>query len=240
MRISIILPVLNETYSLRETVEIIHGENPECNFEYVIATHPKRTQEESRKVIGELCKKYTVVHVEQDRPFIGGALCKAIEHSKGDYTILMASDLETDPHTVKDLIKKMKEGFDIVATSRWIGKGSFKGYDPAKLLFNKIFQWFFGILYRTSLTDLTFAYRLYATPILKAFDWEEQKHPVLFELILKPLRMRRYKITEIPSSWSARTEGESQNTFMQNFNYFKVGFRLLFKSKKDLLKKATH
>ena len=98
----------------------------------------------------------------------------------------MSSDLETDPHTVKSLIAKIREGYDIVTCTRWTGAG-FTGYNPLKYILNKIFQIFFGILYHT--TDLTFAFRIFKTDIIKCVKWEELRHPFLFETIIKPLRL---------------------------------------------------
>ena len=82
---------------------------------------------------------------------------------------------------------------------------------------------------------MTFGYRIFKTSILKEIRWEEAKHPFFFETIVKPLRLG-HSVAEVPSPWKARTEGESQNTFWRNFEYFKVGFRVLGMSKNDILK----
>jgi glycosyltransferase involved in cell wall biosynthesis len=236
MKISVILPVMNETFSLSKTVEIINRENPNQDFEFFIVT-ATRTKPESLAVIEELKTQYPdkVVHHVQTLPFIGGAIRESFERVTGDYTILMASDLETDPHAVKDLIQEMANGYDIVTCTRWRGGAGFSGYNPIKYLLNKIFQIFFGLLYWTRLTDLTFAYRIFKTEIVKSIRWEELRHPFLFETIVKPLRLG-YRIKEIPSSWKAREEGESQNTFFRNFAYFKIGLKVLFTPKEKLLK----
>jgi len=52
----------------------------------------------------------------------------------------MASDLETDPATVKELIAKAKDGYDIVTATRWKGESGFRGYNPLKRFLNRIFQ----------------------------------------------------------------------------------------------------
>lgn len=236
MKVSIILPVINETFSLEETVSVIEKENEGTELEYIIVTAP-RTTNESRAIIHTLmASPRTVIHHEQTLPFIGGALREAFERATGEYTILMASDLETDPHSVKDLIHTIQsEQVDIVTCSRWLTGVGFTGYNPLKLFLNKVFQILFGILYHTRLTDMTFAYRIFRTSILKEIEWEELKHPFLFETIIKPLRIG-YHVREIPSPWSARREGVSQNTFLTNFLYFRIGLRVLFMSKNKICK----
>jgi glycosyltransferase involved in cell wall biosynthesis len=225
---------MNETFSLEETVAVILTENPADIREILIVISPRGT-DECATTAHDLASRYPIVRViVQNRKFIGGALQDGFDEVRGEYTVLMSSDLETDPHTVRALIAKVREGYDIVTCTRWTGAG-FSGYNPVKYLLNKVFQVFFGILYGTKLTDLTFAYRIFKTDIVKRIRWQELRHPFLFETIIKPLRLG-YSVAEIPSPWAARKEGESQNTFWGNFEYFKIGFRVLRMSQSDLLK----
>jgi hypothetical protein len=105
---------------------------------------------------------------------------------------------------VPRFIAAMKTGdWDIVAASRWLEGGGFEGYSRLKLALNFLFQKFFCVLYRTNLTDLTYAYRLYRRATLEGIVWEELRHPFLLECLLKPLR-RGARITELPCTWRAR------------------------------------
>ena len=123
----------------------------------------------------------------------------------------------------------------IVLNSRWIRDGRFIGYDRVKLVLNYVFQKFFAVLFTSSVTDFTYAYRVYPTNLLKAIKWEELKHPFLLESLLKPLRLN-VQTVEMPAVWHAREEGESQNTFTGNFPYLAVGVRIRFMPKKLILK----
>jgi|SRR6185312_8706800 len=234
---SIILPVINETFSLTQTVDIIASENPSDICEYIVVVC-KKTTEKSRETIKELQLRYgsKIILLEQKLPFLGGAVRDAFDICKGTHVVMMASDLETDPHLVKEFIKLSKENPQIIVTStRWKTKDGFKGYNPIKLAFNWIFQFFFSILYRTSLSDMTYGYRIFPSETVKAIVWEELRHPFLFETVIKPLRLG-IKVVEIPTKWEARKEGESQNTFFRNFEYFRIGIRGLFYSRKRILK----
>jgi len=235
--VSIILPVINETFSLEQTVKIIAAENSEDISEYVIVIG-KKTEEKSLITIKELRAKYgsKIVVLNQKLPFLGGAIRDAFNVCIGSQVIMMASDLETDPHLVKELIKFSRQDASAVITStRWKTKGGFKGYNPLKLLLNKVFQSVFSILYRTSLSDMTYGYRLFPTELVRSINWEELGHPFLFETIIKPLKLG-VSIVEIPTKWEARKEGKSQNTFFKNFGYFAVGIKGLIRSKKRYLK----
>jgi len=120
----------------------------------------------------------------------------------------MGSDLETNPDDVHTLIEEeQKVPSGIVTTSRWIRGGEFHGYSPVKLLCNWIFQRFFSLLYLTRLTDMTFGFRIMPTGLAQAIRWE------------------------IPTIWNPRIEGESQNPFFRNFEYFRIGFKARFANK---------
>lgn len=223
--VSIIMPVMDETTSLRETVEIVMAENGSAIHEIICVTCEFSTPA-ALKVCHELAEEWKgiVLVRQQVRPYLGGALQDAYDWATGSHILLMASDLETPPHTAKDLIAESRKGWDIVATTRWRG-GGFRGYNPVKLVLNWIFQKSIGALYRSNLTDLTYGYRIYRADVLRGHPWQELRHPFLLECLLRPLR-RGATATEIPVFWEPRREGESHNPFWRNFLYFRIALRL--------------
>jgi hypothetical protein len=148
----------------------------------------------------------------------------------------MASDLETDPHLVHSMIKEIRDGKnDIVVASRWLQNSGFQGYSVLKYLCNFVFQKLFSILYRVSLTDLTYGFRIYRTKIIQKIIWEELKHSFLLESLVKPLRLG-CQVKEIPATWVARKEGASQNMLSAYVGYFRIGLRVALTNPKLLLK----
>jgi hypothetical protein len=233
---TIILPVVNETASLHETVDTIVADNL-ADIEELLIVTCGRTTANSRATISEIeARLGRLVHVhEQKLPFLGGAMREAFQLARGSHAVMMASDLETDPRDVKHLISSAKKNPSaIVAASRWHAGGSFQGYSKVKLACNWAFQKFFSVLYQTRLSDMTYAYRIYPTALVQNIRWEELRHPFLFESLIKPLRLG-VAVVEIPSAWKARSEGESQNTFLRNFAYFRTGIRTRLASRTSLL-----
>lgn len=236
--VTIVLPVMNETQSLRQTVNIILRDETRKDIgEILIVVCPKTTAQAMAAVAELQQQRGTLVTVHQQQlPFLGGALREAFDRARGSHVIMMASDLETDPKDVQVLINEARKNpGSIVTASRWQGTGHFEGYSKIKLACNWVFQHFFSALYGTRLTDMTFAYRIFPTRLVQAIQWEELRHPFLFETLVKPLRLG-VAVVEIPSVWRARTEGESQNTFFRNFAYFRIGLRARFAPRRSLLK----
>ena len=238
--VSIILPVINETISLDRTVEIVMRDAGERVSEIIIVIC-NRTTREALEVIKSLVERFPgliVVH-SQRLPFLGGALREAFELARSSHTALMASDLETNPDELAQMIAAAERHPEaIIQASRWREGGSFTGYAPLKLVLNRIFQSVFSTLYGVRLTDMTFGYRIYPTHIIQSIVWEEIRHPFLLECLVKPIRLGT-PVKEVTSIWTARIEGESQNTFFRNFVYFRTGFKTRFASRRSLLKSGA-
>ena len=237
-KFEVFLPVIDETFSLKKTINIIEKESSSFVSRYLIVLSKTKSKSKSIKISYRLKLKYKnkIKIIYQKENFIGGAIKIVIEYIKSSHFILMASDLETNPYDVKNLIaKSMKNPDKIIVANRWIKNKSFKGYNFIKLILNKIFQIFFSTLFNVKLSDLTFAYRVYPSKIIKKLILKETKHPILLETALIPIKLG-IEFVEIPSKWRSRKEGNTNNNFFMNFVYILTAFRILFSSKKKLIK----
>lgn len=232
VNVSILLPAMDETYSLLETVETIIKTNDREDLAEFILLLCNRTTAESRKVAEELVEKYKetlpiYIH-DQKLPFVGGAIREGIDLAKGSHLVMMSSDLETDPNVIKTFIEKSKQSPNkIITATRWKKGGGFDNYNKVKLVCNMVFERLIGLFYLTSLSDLTYAFRIFPSDLMKSIKWEELKHPFFLETALKPLRLG-VKFEEVSAHWVARTEGVSQNSFFANFKYFKTAWHNRF------------
>ena len=71
---------------------------------------------------------------------------------------------------------------------------------------------------RSRLTDATFWYRLFPTPLVQAIRWRGLRHELLLETVLKPLRLG-VEVVEVPTFWLPRTDGRSQNSVATQARY---------------------
>jgi len=230
-----VLPTLNETTSLEHTVDCLVRDLRDDLVQIVVIVCERTTPEALATAEAAVERYPDLVSIHwQDLPYFGGAIRKAFEVSTGSHTILMAPDLETKPEDAPVLVAAAKEHPDAVITaSRWRG-GGFEGYNPVKLVLNWIFQRIFAVLYLTNLSDMTFGYRILPTHLTKTIRWEELRHPFVLETIVKPLRLG-VPVVEVPTSWTARVEGESVNPFLRNFEYFRPGLRTRFMKRDRIL-----
>ena len=235
--VSVFLPVMDETDSLTKTVEIIRADCGDAIREFLVVVC-KRTTPASRAVAAGLRARFPdkIKIIEQQRPFLGGATQDAFDVATGSHFLMMASDLETPTERVKEFIAQGRAHPNAIITgSRWIKGGGFEGYSKLKYFLNFAFQKSFSLMYQTYLSDMTYGFRLLPTALVRAICWEELRHSFLFETLVKPLRLG-VEVIEIPITWRAREEGVSNNPFMRNFEYFRIGLKTRFYSRERILK----
>lgn len=211
---------------------------PKDLAEIIIITAQKTSSETistAQKLIAKYSSRVKIFIHEQTLPFVGGAVRDGINIAKGSHLVMMSADLETDPNLIREFISLSKKSPEkIITASRWKQGGSFKGYSKIKLICNYIFEKSIAIFYFSGLSDMTYAYRIFPSNLMKNIRWEELKHPFFLETTLKPLRLG-VNFIEIPARWEARTEGVSQNSFFANFKYFRTAFHNRFLKPEKIL-----
>ncbi len=228
IRLSVIVTVYSETFSVRETVERLLASNRGYILEILLVVAPK-SSEESFTVCRDLEKKYQrlKVYTQERTPGVGWAYREGMALAKGNYIALMSGDLETEPEAVDRMVRKIEEtGCDCVIASRWLQGGGFVNYDKKKLVLNWMFQKLFRMLYGTKLTDLTYGFKILKQEVAQSITWEGTLHEIFIETTVKPLRAG-FVFAEVPSVWIGRKEGESKNTFWRNFRYIRLAITTL-------------
>jgi dolichol-phosphate mannosyltransferase len=241
MKISVVMTVYSETALLRESVLQIRRQLSDRPMEILIVVHPKSSPE-CMALCDELGREADVrIVVQGARSGIGWAYREAIPYITGTHTLIMSSDLETNPADAASIVRKAREsGADIVCASRWMSGGGFSGYNPVKLVLNFGYNLIFRVLYRTSIHDITFGYKLIRTELLRQIRWQYGTHEFCAELILRPLRLG-YVAVEVPTRWVKRPEGDSKMTFMRNFRFVTAGWNIFITPRADnLLPGAGH
>jgi len=224
--ISIILPVLNEIRSLKKTIKIIN--KIKVKKELIVVYSKKKTPIYIRNQIFNLKKNYkNLKHFHQIKPFVGGAIDRGIYKSKMNYIAIMASDLETNPHELKNMINLSSKNINsIISADRWMSQKGFNNYGIIKFIANFIFQKLLKIFFSYKILDFTFAYRVYPKKALKGYKIKELRHGFALELLLSPMK-RGFKVITVAAKWKKRVEGYSSITIRSYFSYLKVFWRNL-------------
>jgi dolichol-phosphate mannosyltransferase len=227
-RISVVMPVFSETESVRTIANWLRTHLGSRLLEVIIVISPRSTQS-SHDVCDELARNDPAIRVfqQEQNPGVGLAFREGYSRVRGNLVLSMDSDGEMDLATIPRMIDAMAErNVGVVVGSRWLPGGGFVGYPPVKRWFNWGFQQVFRILFRTPIHDLTYGFKLLRAELVHEIPWEGTLHEIGCETTLKPLRLG-ISLTEVPTTWVARKEGQSTNNFMRNFRYVGMACSIL-------------
>ena len=228
IRLSAALPVFAETDSVSELVEGLHQLLGDELHQIVLVTS-KHSPPESVSACEALEREYPTVEVSVQRhyPGLGLAVRQGIEECTGSHILLMDSDGEMDVNSVPQMLDLLKrDHLDLVIASRWMKGGGTEGYDRFKYFLNLGYQKLFGVLFRTPITDLTLGFKMGGADVLQGFSWSGQYHEIGCETTLRPIRAG-FRVGQVPTVWRRRKQGESNNSFMRNFRYVGMAWRIL-------------
>ena len=210
LELSIVLPTYNEKENIAiliPTLERILKENKlEGEIIVVDDSSPDGTAEEAKN----LNKKYKNIKVilRTKKEGIGVALREGYNKSRGSIIISMDSDMSFDTLVMLDLIKKIREGYDLV-----IGyKVGYKAQTAKKSLqgiVSKLGNKFMSIISGVKIHDFTPNFRAIKKEAWQAISPKEKTNVFLFEMVLL-VKHKGFKIGEVPVTFKDRVYGESK------------------------------
>jgi glycosyltransferase involved in cell wall biosynthesis len=207
MKLSILIPVFNESKTLREIIARIEKVDFGDIRKEIIIIDDGST-DGSREIIKKLSRKY--VKIFQPRNQGKGAALKAgINAAKGDFIIFQDADLEYDP---KDYIKLLQpilaNNAEITFGSRFVNQkfvifGKNKIIHPSHFIGNKFLTFAFNFLYGTELTDVEPCYKMFKSNILKNMNVASNGFEYDIELMCRLVK-KGHKIIQIPIRYNPR------------------------------------
>jgi dolichol-phosphate mannosyltransferase len=139
-----------------------------------------------------------------------GALLTGFRSVESGPLLVVMADLSDDLAQVGQMMALYRQGFDVVVGSRYMKGGRIINGPVLKQGLSRLagltLCWFRGI----PTHDATNAFKIYDSAMLKQFTLESQRGFELnLEITVKAF-LAGYRITEIPSVWRDRTQGQSK------------------------------
>lgn len=208
---SILIPAYNEAENLPRTLEplaaALRGEG--IPFELLVVND--NSTDATPEVLQSLAPSCPELHVVTNTPpgGLGRAIRCGLKHFKGDVVAVVMADSSDSPEDVVACYRKIEEGYDCVFGSRFRKDSKVSQYPPVKLFFNRIVNFAMRVLFLTRFNDLTNAFKVYRRHAIESISPLHAAHfNITIEMSLSCL-IRRFRIAEIPISWSGRTWGQS-------------------------------
>ncbi len=227
-RISVVLPVFSETDTVRIVADWLRANLGSQLLEIIIVISP-RSSAASRDICDSLAREDERIRVyeQENNPGVGWAFREGYARVRGNVVLSMDSDNEMELAAIPRMLDELARGNNgVVVGARWLPGGGFVGYSRLKRRLNWSFQQLFRWIFWTRLHDLTYGFKVLRAEVVHAISWTSTLSEIGCETTLRPIRLG-VPVAEVPSTWTARTQGRSSNTFLRNFRYVGMALSIL-------------
>ena len=207
--LSIIIPVRNESDSLKGLME--HYSKNLSNLNYEVLIINDFSKDDTLEKAKNLFKNQNFKVLDNQKKGLGGAINLGIKEAKGSFIAIMMADQSDD---INDLIKYntlINTGdYDAILGSRFMKESKVSNYPIQKLVLNRIFNYFVGLIFWNNYNDYTNAFKIYKKKTLNEISpLISESFNIFLEIPLKIIS-RKYKYKIIPINWTGRTKGVSK------------------------------
>ena len=220
--LSIIIPVRNESDSLKDLLSVFSEKLRNLNYEVLIINDFSQddTLSKAKQIFLEN-KRFKIL--DNKKKGLGGAINLGVKEAAGTNITIMMADQSDD---INDLLNynliMNSENFDAVLGSRFLKNSKVINYPIQKLILNRIFNLFVSLVFWNSYNDYTNAFKIYKKKtLIEISPLISESFNIFLEIPLKIIsRKYRYKI--VPINWTGRTKGASK------FRIKELGAKYLF------------
>lgn len=203
MRVSVVVPLLNEEDSLRELYDAISDALGARGLRWEIIFIDDGSTDSSMAVLKDLYENRQNVKVLSFGRNLGksAALAVGFREAEGDVVVTMDADLQDDPAEIPKLLDELANGYDLV--SGWKTERK----DPlSKRLPSRLFNWVTSKLSGVRLHDMNCGLKAYRSQVVQTIRVYGELHrytPVL-------AHFAGFRVTEVPVRHHARRFGRSK------------------------------
>jgi glycosyltransferase involved in cell wall biosynthesis len=139
---------------------------------------------------------------------VTGAHRECLEMATGDIIITFSPDNNSLPELIPVLVEKMKQGYDMVIASRYIGGARSFDDDIITSFGNWMFTKMINVLFHAHYTDTLVMLRAYRTEIVKLLEMDVEKLPVFEVQMAIRCAKKKMKVADIPADEPKRIGGQ--------------------------------
>ena len=211
MKLSVIIPVYNESRTIREIIQRVQA----VGLADEIVVVDDGSTDGTRQVLSELGSagqplRFSLrVILHEKNQGKGAAVYTGIQNTSGDVILVQDADLEYDPRDIPALLKPLQEGIaDVVYGSRFLG-GPRRPTMFWHMVANQLLTLMTNILYDTILTDMETGYKLFRRQVVANMKIRSRRFDFEPEFTAKVLKMKA-RIFEVPITFNPRDYDEGK------------------------------
>jgi len=229
LKLSVVIPVYNERFLVRELVQRVLAVEIPGVRELEVVIVDDGSKDGTRDILREIAADHpeSIRYIEHaQNGGKGAALRTGIAHTTGDLVVFQDADLEYDPRDYARLVRPfLEDGADVVYGSRFLPS------DRRRVLYHRhsvgnrfltgLSNWFTDL----DLTDMETCYKMFRAPLLKSIPIRSNDFAIEPEITAK-IAKRECRVFEVPISYLGRTYREGK----------KIGWKDGFKALRAMTK----
>lgn len=222
--LSVVVPVFNEEESLNAFYKelVLQVSKLKVSFEVIFVDDG--STDNSLSILKKFKEKNNNIRIFSFRKHRGKAEALTLGFTKaiGEYVLTIDADLQDRPDQIEHLVKKSKDGWDLVSGWRQNRKDSL-----AKNVSSKIFNFVSSFFWGLKVNDLNCGLKFYRAEAAKSLNLYGGTHRFIPLLLFQ----EGFSVTEVPVVHDRRKLGKSKYNSTKVFTEIPDMFTMLFLSR---------
>ncbi len=218
IELTIIIPTCNEQDLIQNTIKQLYDSIKKCKIEteVIVVDYSK---DNTYKILNSIKNKYKNLRVisHKGQPGVGSQIKNGFRKASGKYILIVMADYSsTEFQILPTLIKRFREGNQLIQTTRLKGRILINDYPFVKAMANRFCNLFINLVFlRFDLQDFTSLYKGIRADCIDNLKLESNDFEIGLEISMKAIK-NNYLIKEVAVKWKKRTAGKSK------FSLFKM------------------
>jgi len=208
LKLSVLIPILNEEATLVELVERVQAAPHEKEIIVIDDGSTDRTP----AILRELSERFDnllLLRHDENRGK-GAALATGLGAFSGDVVLIQDADLEYDPGDYPTLLRPIVEGkADVVFGSRFLGGSYGRAHLYYHYLANRFLTTLSNLVTNLNLTDMETCYKVFTADVARRLDLRSRGFAVEPEITAKVAHLKA-RIYEVPVRYAGRDYSEGK------------------------------
>lgn len=213
MKLTVVIPAMNEDGSIEKTVRYVYSALKAENIPHEILIVDDHSTDGTWSTLLSLKKEIPSLRSTKNEstPGFGMAVRAGFEQMSGDVVCVMMADCSDDPDDLVAYYRTLTEsGVDCVFGSRFLRGSTVVNYPLHKLVLNRVMNRLIQVLFALRYNDVTNAFKMFRREVIAGLHPFLSRHfNLTVELPLKAI-VRGYTYSVIPISWRQRRRGISK------------------------------
>ena len=231
MAIAIIIPTFNEEENVPKLIEELKGLRKILEFDAVFINDGSK--DSSKFLIENSAKanKWIKIYNHEVNKGLAQTLKDGMKYTKEngyDIIVQMDCDLTHPVSLIPKMVDEIKNGYDMVIASRYVGEGGMKNVPKNRVVISELANSAFRFLLGLKTRDTTSGFRGYRREVIDKISLVSDSFQIQLEFTIKAERLG-FKIKEIPFILVNREFGQSKFKLKYIFTYLPLVFKGVFR-----------